>query len=258
MTLTHTLTLLLLGHVLGDFYFQWDNMATKKKENWKWLVGHGVVYALCMAGVMFTGIKYSSDLLVLTITVCALHILIDKLKVRIEKDSEWTRIKKRIFILDQLIHLVFICVAYLSFGRGLQVNDIVGYIEQRFSLFPFPPLVVLLGVLIILRPVGLLIKYGEIWDFTKKKTPSTDQEGAGKMIGYLERIIVFFLLLHNQFGAIAFVIAAKSVIRFPEINKANSSDNQNALAEYYLIGTLLSMTSVFIVSLLLGLIKTGA
>jgi len=71
------------------------------------------------------------------------------------------------------------------------------------------------------------------------------------MIGYLERTIVFFLLISNQYNAIAFVIAAKSAMRFPEIGK---SENKASLAEFYIIGTLLSMTSVFVIAFLLGLI----
>ena len=99
-----------------------------------------------------------------------------------------------------------------------------------------------------------MIEKGDIWDFSKSKsqpTPNENQKGAGKMIGYLERIIVFFLLMNNQFGAIAFVLTAKSVMRFPEIGK---SDNASSLVEFYIIGTLLSMTSVFAVAFLLGLI----
>jgi len=134
-----------------------------------------------------------------------------------------------------------------------------------FGHSPTINILTLLGLLIILKPVGILIEKGEIWDFSKDKNkpqykiiteiraaPDENQKGAGKMIGYLERIIVFFLLINNQFGAIAFVLTAKSVMRFPEIGKSN---NASSLVEFYIIGTLLSMTSVFIVAFLLGLIQ---
>jgi len=106
-------------------------------------------------------------------------------------------------------------------------------------------------------PVGILIEKGDIWSFNKDKStpaPSEKQKGAGKMIGYLERTIVFFLLTNGQFAAIAFVIAAKSAIRFKEIEQ---STDATSLAEYYIIGTLISMISVFIVAFLLGIISIG-
>ena len=116
-------------------------------------------------------------------------------------------------------------------------------------------ILVVLGLLCILRPVGVLIEQGDVWDFSRNKNPPDEsQKGAGKMIGYLERIVIYFLLLVGQYAAIAFVITAKSVARFPEIGK----DGQGRmLAEYYLIGTLLSMISVFTITLLLGLLKSN-
>ncbi len=122
------------------------------------------------------------------------------------------------------------------------------------AFLPGKPLaVVIAGLLCLIRPVGLLIASGEIWDFSKAKTPPDEsQKGAGKMIGYLERLIVYALLLFGQIGAVGFVIAAKAVIRFPEIK-----EGKNALAEYYLIGTLLSMAFAFTIPLLLGLIPNN-
>jgi hypothetical protein len=66
------------------------------------------------------------------------------------------------------------------------------------------------------------------------------------------------LLIFGEYGAIGFVISAKSIIRFPEINKQDEGDKKlpDKKAEYYLIGTLLSMVSTFLVATLLGLISS--
>ncbi|PHP51949.1 hypothetical protein [Actinomyces ruminis] len=59
---------------------------------------------------------------------------------------------------------------------------------------------------------------------------------GGRWIGPLERILILLLATSGAQAAVAAVIAAKGVIRFPEINK----DQDGRKAEEFLIG---SMTS---------------
>lgn len=68
---------------------------------------------------------------------------------------------------------------------------------------------------------------------------------AGNIIGKLERTIIAILLLNNQFGAMGFVLTAKSIARFKQMEDKN-------FAEKYLIGTL---TSLFIVLLSVLILK---
>ncbi|HHW70209.1 MAG TPA: hypothetical protein GX392_02550 [Clostridiales bacterium] len=63
-------------------------------------------------------------------------------------------------------------------------------------------------------------------------------EGAGAVIGILERLLLSILLYYNQFGSIGLVFTAKSVARFEKISK------EPTFAEYYLIGSLYSILSV--------------
>ena len=64
---------------------------------------------------------------------------------------------------------------------------------------------------------------------------------AGRIIGSLERIISFILIAFNQFAAVGFIIAAKSILRFKDLDTAKT--------EYVLIGSLLS----FGIAILLGI-----
>jgi len=245
MNIHPVFALLLLGHVLGDFYLQSDDMAEKKKPSLKWLIMHGIIYAACMAAVLFGGIEYSCNLLWVFLAASILHLAVDFFKCK------WFAEHKKIFSIDQLIHIAILALIWFAWGQDLTARGFVGY---QLAHLPKSLLLIVLGLLCIWRPIGSLIKHGDIWDLSKNGDESDGtQKGAGKMIGYLERTIVLFLLLYGQYGAISFVIAAKSVIRFPEISQANQ---KRALAEYYLIGTLLSMTSVFVIAVLLGLIKT--
>jgi len=59
-------------------------------------------------------------------------------------------------------------------------------------------------------------------------------EGAGRYIGWLERSAIFIAVVLGHPGAIVAIFTAKSVARFPAFTR-------EAFAEYYLIGTLLSL-----------------
>jgi hypothetical protein len=59
-------------------------------------------------------------------------------------------------------------------------------------------------------------------------------ESAGRYIGWLERALLYGLIVLGSPDAAALVVAAKSIARFP-------SFSQEKFAEYYLIGTLLSL-----------------
>jgi len=79
--------------------------------------------------------------------------------------------------------------------------------------------------------------------FISKWTPDTDSgddvtslQSAGKYIGILERLLVFTFMIANEWQAVGFLIAAKSVFRFGNLQE--SKDRK--LTEYILIGTLVS------------------
>ena len=70
--------LLLLSHVLGDFYVQTSYMAKKKKNSLKWVFFHGLAY---WAVTLVVSIPVFSMWTFLFGSLCsALHLLIDILK----------------------------------------------------------------------------------------------------------------------------------------------------------------------------------
>ncbi len=71
---------------------------------------------------------------------------------------------------------------------------------------------------------------------------------AGRSIGHFERFLVTTLAVLDQFNAIAFVFAAKSIVRIKKV------ESEPRFAECYLAGTLASVS----VGILIGLgIKAG-
>lgn len=73
---------------------------------------------------------------------------------------------------------------------------------------------------------------------------------AGMAIGIIERVLVLTFVLVDQYTAITIVFAAKSIARFNELE-------DRGMAEYYLIGTLLSITFALVIGIVARLIIEG-
>jgi len=73
--------------------------------------------------------------------------------------------------------------------------------------------------------------------------PDGGLKRAGALIGCLERILVFTLILMQQYAGISIVFAAKSIARFENLK-------DRKFAEYYLIGTLSSIISSMFIGIL--------
>lgn len=67
--------------------------------------------------------------------------------------------------------------------------------------------------------------------------PSGNAFKGGRLIGPLERVIVFMLTLTAAYPILAAMLAAKGIVRFPEISKDGET---GARAEYFLVGSLVS------------------
>jgi hypothetical protein len=72
---------------------------------------------------------------------------------------------------------------------------------------------------------------------------------GGRIIGPFERVFLLALVLAGQFTALAAVVAAKGIIRFPEISRDNANGSK---AEYFLVGSFASWAVVLVVAVLLA------
>ncbi len=84
---------------------------------------------------------------------------------------------------------------------------------------------------------GLVTKEGEL-------------PGIGRAIGNLERLLLTTFVLFGQYAALGFVLAAKSIARFKDLDKRN-------FAEYYLVGTLASASVTVAVGLAMRALLGG-
>ena len=87
--------------------------------------------------------------------------------------------------------------------------------------------------LLLTVPANWLVRL--VLRLVRVETPK-DTNRAGRWIGILERLLVFVLVISGQAAAAGVVVAAKSILRFPEI----SSKPQQIAPEYVLVGSLAS------------------
>lgn len=68
---------------------------------------------------------------------------------------------------------------------------------------------------------------------------------GGMVIGGLERLLILTFVLLNEYSAIGLILAAKGIIRYGELKETPDQK----VAEYVLIGTMLSMVWAVLVGL---------
>jgi hypothetical protein len=102
----------------------------------------------------------------------------------------------------------------------------------------------LLGALLCLNEANLLVRFiieklmlrPEIERKTGSLGAPQKEYNRGRIIGLLERLILFILVMQNQFTALGFVVTAKTIARFKNLD-------DREFAEYFIVGTLLSVVS---------------
>jgi len=252
------LMLLLLAHIVGDFYCQPDYLVDKKlsekgRERLYANAIHAFIHTALVALLLLMPKVSWYDLLVTAAVIGVTHFIIDSLKSvavikwvnrweecqqeELPDDNNKPRKRNRAFywfVLDQLAHLSVIVLIWL--GLFQPFSSIVDYLSTEH-------LVVVISYLLVLKPtsviVSLILKLCE----TREKNDKTLNE-AGAVIGYIERLVILTLIFAGQYTAIGFVIAAKSVLRFGE-NKGKDTK----LNEYVLLGTLASFAIVLFVGI---------
>ena len=232
---------LLMAHVLTDFILQTSGMIRSKRSyGWRSI---GLLAHALSAGFLALLLTWDwENWLVIGGITCLSHWLIDLIKVHIHSTHSL-----KAFLVDQLAHVAVI--AALLFYLYPQLAVLFFLYQDSVIVMA----VYLLGLILIFRPAGFLVEHAvKRWSDIAIDSGETLPE-AGKLIGYLERLLIFLFMMLNQYAAIGFLIAAKSILRFRD------QPGQHRLTEYILLGTLLSFTTAIIISLAVkyaaGLVK---
>lgn len=98
------------------------------------------------------------------------------------------------------------------------------------------------GGLLYLKESNVFVR----WFFHRLKSSATleeqksrDQTGNGRVIGALERLLVYLFLISGQTLAVPVIVAVKALARFKRM------EEDQGFAEYVMIGTFLSLLLAF-------------
>ncbi|NJN26914.1 MAG: DUF3307 domain-containing protein [Cyclobacteriaceae bacterium] len=222
---------LLLAHILGDFLFQPARWVAQKQAGMhrsKYLYWHIGVHALTLLLALRFDLQYWAGILFILIS----HYLIDLIRLKLTG-----RVGDRLlFFADQALHLLAITLVVYWYEP----------FQPDFSMmYSGKVLLLLISVLLLTQVASVVMKtLVTKWDFVEDEAGNS-LDKAGKYIGMLERLFVFGFIVFQQWQAIGFLLAAKSVFRFGDLTKAKD----RKLTEYILIGTLLSFGMAIIIGL---------
>ncbi|PHI08409.1 DUF3307 domain-containing protein [Fusobacterium polymorphum] len=234
--------ILISVHLLADFLFQTSAYSEKKRKKLKPLLLHCFIYFIVFEILLLPILQFKKAFL-LGMIISVLHFLINFIKNKLEKSFPQRRLQIWIFSINQLIHFVILIGIYYIFNLANSVSNLYINLEGYEN---FKIIILYISVFsIIYEPASVFIRklFISISPKTYPKAYSEELK-AGNIIGKLERTIITILLLNNQFGLIGFVLTAKSIARFKQMEDKN-------FAEKYLIGTLTSFLIVLTTVLIL-------
>lgn len=251
------LLLLLIAHFLGDFVLQPTSWVKSKFKDglsssgfWKHIATHALL--LVLIGLMLP--NYTLALAIVLVS----HIIIDALKISFLSFLNSDTSKIYSFILDQLFHIIAILIVAfntsLSFNWELLLEPSVLLVLLGYIFLSLPSSSILR---VILSPYTKeventpILKKSNHWKsfFFSEDGDEVEQKSlknGGKHIGIIERLLVFTFILIGQWSAVGFLITAKSVFRFGDLNQGKNRQ----FTEYVLIGTLLSFGFAIFTALL--------
>ena len=229
---------LILAHILGDYPFK-PNSWVEDKRLRKWRSVKGIYHAIVHFLLVFVLFPVSLTNRFLIASVVAItHWLIDGLKASKPDNFKW-------WLIDQSLHMLVMLIAFLIYigpSSAFKINWV--------EIFSVSSLIILLAYMIAYWPVSHFIK--RAIRFWSSQIPESTQglKKAGKWIGRLKRVLILTFIFSNQFGAIGFLLATKSVFRFGDLTDKHAQGK----TEYILLGTLLS----FSITVILGIGATLA
>lgn len=257
---------LVASHFVGDFIFQSDKDASNKLRPLI-LLKHSFIVAILSYVLCGVWTQWRIPLVIF----CT-HLVIDWIKEKAVKreglSNKWSIYA---FFIDQAAHIFIIIILAITI---IPVSSVAGAGANAISLFWvdlfgkgfLKLLIVLSGAILAVKAGGILIgmavrpffdeiKNNENDVAMKTKASGRGLKNGGKVIGQLERSLIFLFILMGQLSGIGFLIAAKSVFRFGEVK----DPRHRMEAEYIIIGTLMSfgygMSIAYATKFFVGLVE---
>lgn len=248
---------LYLGHLLTDFVFQSERLVAQKRRGKFSAYGlHGLIHFLstaAIAGFVLRGSFFALRTYAVIVALTIIHLLIDLGKMRLA-----TRYPScdgaRAYLADQFLHFLTIVIAAWLLLPAVPFRELSALfqdaraIPNRFLVVPVIYAAVIFGGGYLIRSLVSALAAG-----VKSHSPDKSSEqlqNAGLYIGWLERFLVITALLVQSPATVGLILTAKSIARYPEFKSER-------FAEYFLIGTLLSISMAVIGGALLAKLVFG-
>ncbi|WP_051189083.1 DUF3307 domain-containing protein [Halalkalibacillus halophilus] len=255
--------LILLGHFISDFVLQSNKMIDnrsheKSKIRHTTLIKHVGIHLIVYNVLLLVWILVSESLtiqlmgqvLFATILILLLHYMIDWLKVTVNTKFSRQRVKVFSFIIDQLLHIIVITVVLHSVNL-LNIDSFIGFTISEKIIAVI--ILILINTLVAGRFLSIVLEKiappnssehvveEEVDEDPTRKIvkksrtyyPDSDYQ-LGRYIGMLERILISMFVVANSVMGVTVLLAIKSLTRFKQFE-------DRRFAEYYLIGTLISI-----------------
>ena len=245
------LWLLLLGHLIGDFFLQPDHWAQSKQQHKirsRYFYLHALLHGGIVALILATTATLNLSLALVTgLLFSLIHGAIDYLKLLLGKTLIW-------FLLDQALHLLSLVALWLFLlpGAGPQIQTLLSTLNWPNGW------ALCLGYLLMLKPSAVVVsQLLSQWTLAIEQQTSKENRDslpqAGQYIGYLERLLVLTFVLNDEFKAVGFILAAKSIFRMGDLREAHD----RKFTEYVILGSLFSMSLALFTGLLLQALVYG-
>lgn len=247
---------LYLAHLLTDFVLQSDRMVAGKKRGAALSYAeHGAIHFVSAAlflGFAVPGLASSTILYAAILALTLVHLAIDWLKLRLVR-SEILGEGAATFLGDQAIHALTVLLTAWLIARP-PFWSLLDKFRWAQSAIEKPLVVSVVYVGIIFGGgyiVRALTKPLTKQDMSILGETTNEMQNAGMYIGWLERFVVLTALLLQSPATVGLILTAKSIARYPEMKSVR-------FAEYFLIGTLLSMSLGIIGGIILLKVVYGA
>ncbi len=228
---------LLLALFVSDFLLQNGWLIKSKKYIWG-LVLHCLIYFAVM--LIFTANLLSAKVILTLLILTFLHGVVDYGKNLLHPlldNKEWL-----LFLVDQLIHIITIILAvwFISITDRIYILSCVNRlsVDLMFQYLILFTITVFGGIFFTDSILKVILK--EIYE------KDNHQYRASRFIGMSERFLITIAVLIGHYELIGFLIAAKSLMRLPEIQDRNTENYSN----YILVGTLVSYSWALSIALL--------
>jgi hypothetical protein len=197
-----------------------------------------IVVAVCAA---LAGLWHLGDIVLLVIAALA-GIAWALLCARAERTGE-----RELAPLALFGSAVAVLIALSGLG-----SDVTGLVARwpAWVGIPVDPdqLLMVIGVVLLQLVTGnqlVRLLLGSVGSIKPAGQPqASDRLKGGRLMGPMERLLILGLGLAGQLAAATAVVAAKSIIRFPEINAQKARENGgigiDEVTEYFLVGSFAS------------------